>query len=39
MDAFHEIAGGWVAARSKAGKPSLKVYIYDSTEVAWGPKL
>jgi hypothetical protein len=38
MDAFHEIAGGWVASRAKGGKPSLRVYIYDSTEVAWGPK-
>jgi len=37
MDAFHEIANGWVAARAKAGKP-LKVYIFDSENEVWGPK-
>lgn len=38
IDAFHKIASGWVAARSSSGKPSLKVYIYNSAEVAWGPR-
>lgn len=38
MDTFHEIANGWVAARAKTGKAPLKVYIYDSENVVWGPK-
>lgn len=38
MDAFHKIANGWVRARAKAGGWPLKVYIYDSTNVVWGPK-
>lgn len=37
MDAFREIANGWVAARAKAGKPPLKVYIFNSEDVVWGP--
>lgn len=38
MDAFHEIANGWVRDRAKAGRWPLKVFIYDSTNKAWGPK-
>lgn len=37
MDAFHEIADNWVTARANAGKPPLKVYIFDSENAVWGP--
>jgi len=37
METFHPIARSWVAARAKAGRPSLKVFIFDSTGVVWGP--
>lgn len=37
IDAFHPIARSWVAARAEAGGPSLQVFIFDSTDVVWGP--
>jgi hypothetical protein len=37
MDAFQSIAASWIAARAKTRKPPLKVYIFDSTDVVWGP--
>ncbi|MBJ7408891.1 MAG: DUF4917 family protein [Phenylobacterium sp.] len=36
-EAFREIAKGWIATRAKDGKP-LKVYIFGSEGVVWGPK-
>lgn len=36
MKAFHKIARHWVSVRAAANKPTLRVFIFDSTDRVWG---
>ena len=37
-DAFRRIADPWIAARKYAGRPALKVHIFSTKDVVWGPR-
>lgn len=38
IGAFQDIAASWSAVRAATEQPPLKVYIFDSTDVVWGPR-
>lgn len=35
---FYAIAESWIAARARTVRPPLRVYIFDSTDLVWGPR-